>query len=88
MHGIHVHFAIHIRRGDRHGRRNVGEVENTRLVLVVPVVPAADLLIGGASRASASVGDVWPTSVGFSAQLPVTTPGHYTATLTFTVIGR
>ena len=57
-------------------------------IVPIPVVPAADLLIGGASRASASVGDVWPTSVGFSAPLPVTTPGHYTAALTFTVIGR
>jgi predicted extracellular nuclease len=54
----------------------------------IPIVPAADLLIGSASAPSASAGDVWPTSVGFSTPLPVTIPGHYTATLTFTVIGR
>ena len=57
-------------------------------IVPIPLVPTADLLIGGASASSATVGDVWPTSVGFSAPLPVTTPGHYTATLTFTVIGR
>jgi predicted extracellular nuclease len=58
------------------------------VIVPIPVAPAADLLIGSASAPSASVGDVWPASVGFSAPLPVTTPGHYTATLTFTVIGR
>jgi predicted extracellular nuclease len=57
-------------------------------IVPIPVVPAADRLIGSASTPSANVGDVWPTSVGFSAPLPVATPGHYTATLTFTVIGR
>ena len=57
-------------------------------IVPIPVAPAADLLIGGASARSAAAGDVWPTSVGFSAPLPVAAPGHYTATLTFTVIGR
>jgi predicted extracellular nuclease len=57
-------------------------------IVPIPVVPAADLLIGSASTASANAGDAWSTNVGFSAPLPVTTPGHYTATLTFTVIGR
>jgi hypothetical protein len=57
-------------------------------IVPIPVAPAADLLIGGASARSAAAGDVWPTSVGFSAPLPAAAPGHYTATLTFTVIGR
>jgi len=54
----------------------------------IPVPPVADLLVGSASAPSASGGDAWPTSVGFSAPLPAVSPGHYTATLTFTVIGR
>ena len=29
-----------------------------------------------------------PTSVGFASALPPVSPGRYTATLTFTVIGR
>jgi type 1 fimbria pilin len=31
---------------------------------------------------------VWPTSIGFASAVPAVAPGHYTATLTFTVIGR
>jgi hypothetical protein len=31
---------------------------------------------------------VWNTSVGFVSPLPVVPAGHYTATLTFTAIGR
>ncbi|MGH3002203.1 MAG: lamin tail domain-containing protein [Gaiellaceae bacterium] len=54
----------------------------------IPVAPAADLLLGTTSAASPAAGDVWPTSVGFSAPLPAVAPGHYTATITFTVIGR
>jgi len=54
----------------------------------LPVPPVADLLVGSTSAPSAPAGDVWPTSVGFSAPLPAVSPGHYTATLTFTVIGR
>jgi hypothetical protein len=54
----------------------------------IPIAPAADLLIAGSSTPSASAGDVWPTSVGFASALPAVGPGHYTATLTFTVIGR
>lgn len=54
----------------------------------VPVAPAADLLLGTTSAPSAQSGDAWATSVGFVAPLPVVPSGHYTATLTFTVIGR
>jgi hypothetical protein len=54
----------------------------------VPVAPAADLLLGTTGAPSAAGGDAWTTSVGFVAPLPVVPAGHYTATLTFTVIGR
>jgi Lamin Tail Domain len=54
----------------------------------VPITPAPDLLLATASTASAASGDVWNTSVGFVSALPVVPAGHYTATLTFTVIGR
>jgi hypothetical protein len=54
----------------------------------IPVAPAADLIIGTASAPSAGGGDVWPTSVGFASPLPVVAPGRYTATVTYTVIGR
>ena len=53
----------------------------------VPIVPAADLLLGTTTAAGATAGDVWPLSFGFTA-LPAAPPGHYTASLTFTVIGR
>ena len=54
----------------------------------IPVPPASDLIIGTASAPSAGGGDVWPTSVGFASPLPVVAPGRYTATVTYTVIGR
>jgi hypothetical protein len=54
----------------------------------IPISPAADLLIASSSAVSAPAGDVWPTSIGFAAAVPAVGPGHYTATLTFTVIGR
>ena len=57
-------------------------------LVAVPVAPTPDLLLATASGASASGGDVWATSVGFVSPLPVVPSGHYTATLTFTVIGR
>jgi hypothetical protein len=53
----------------------------------VPVAPAADLIIGSTTAAAGTSGDVWPLSFGF-APLPAAAPGHYTASLTFTVIGR
>lgn len=54
----------------------------------IPIAPAADLIIGTSSAPSAGGGDVWPTSVGFTSPLPVVAPGRYTATVTYTVIGR
>jgi uncharacterized protein len=53
----------------------------------VPIAPSS-LQIGTTSAASPSAGDVWPTNVGFASALPSVAPGRYTATLTFTVIGR
>jgi hypothetical protein len=54
----------------------------------VPIAPASDLLLATASGPSASGGDAVATSVGFVSPLPVVPAGRYTATLTFTVIGR
>jgi hypothetical protein len=54
----------------------------------VPIAPAPDLLLATTSSASAASGDIWNTSVGFVSPLPVVPAGHYTATLTYTVIGR
>ncbi len=54
----------------------------------IPIGPAPDLLIGTTSAPSAAGGDVWATNVGFVSPLPVVAPGHYTATVTFTAIGR
>jgi hypothetical protein len=52
----------------------------------IPISPAPDLLIASSTTPSAAAGDVWPTGIGFASVLPVVGPGHYTATLTFTVI--
>jgi hypothetical protein len=54
----------------------------------VPIAPAADLSLATASGPSAEGGDTVATSVGFVSPLPVVPAGHYTATLTFTVIGK
>jgi hypothetical protein len=54
----------------------------------IPIAPAADLLIGTTSTPTGAGGDAWPTNVGFVSPLPFVTPGHYIATVTFTVIGR
>jgi hypothetical protein len=54
----------------------------------IPVAPAADLLVGTTAARSAASGDVWPASLGFAAPLPVVPPGHYAATVTFTVVAR
>ena len=54
----------------------------------LPITPAADLLIGTTSAPSAGSGDQWATSIGFVSPLPVVPAGHYTATITYTVIGR
>ena len=54
----------------------------------IPILPAPDLVLGTSSAPSAAAGDVWATSVGFASPLPVVAPGHYTATVTYTLIGR
>jgi lamin tail-like protein len=54
----------------------------------VPITPAPDLSLASASGPSADGGDTVATSVGFVSPLPVVAAGHYTATLTFTVIGK
>lgn len=54
----------------------------------VPIAPSPSLLLGSTSSASASAGDVWATNVGFVSPLPTLPSGHYTATITYTVIGQ
>ena len=54
----------------------------------IPIPPVADLVIGTSSSRSAAGGDAWPTTVGFTGPLPVVAPGRYTATVTYTLIGR
>jgi len=54
----------------------------------IPVPPAADLLVGTTSGPSGTGGDAWPTTLGFTAPLPVVAPGRYAATVTYTLIGR
>lgn len=58
------------------------------VMAAIPIAPAADLLIGTTSAPSAPAGDAWATNVGFVSPLPFVAPGHYTATVTFTAIGR
>jgi hypothetical protein len=57
-------------------------------LVAVPIAPAPDLSLAGASGPSADGGDTVATSVGFVSPLPVVAAGHYAATLTFTVIGK
>ncbi len=54
----------------------------------VPVAPDPDLLLATANGVSATDGDVWTTNVGFVSPLPALPSGHYTATLTYTVIAQ
>jgi hypothetical protein len=54
----------------------------------IPVAPTADLLLGSTAAATTTAGDVWAASVGFTGALPPVSPGRYSATITFTVIGR
>jgi hypothetical protein len=54
----------------------------------IPIAPAPDLTVGTTSTRSAAGGDAWPTTLGFTSALPVVAPGHYTATVTYTLIGR
>jgi hypothetical protein len=58
------------------------------ILAAVPIAPAPDLSLATASGPSAAGGDIVATSVGFVSPLPVVAAGHYTATLTFTVIGK
>jgi hypothetical protein len=57
-------------------------------LVAVPVAPAPDLPLATSNSASGAGGDTVSTSVGFVSPLPVVPAGHYTATLTFTVIGK
>jgi hypothetical protein len=54
----------------------------------IPIAPVPDLLIGSTAAPSASAGDAWATNVGFTAPLPPVAAGHYTATITYTAMGR
>jgi len=54
----------------------------------LPVPPATDLLVGTTSAPSAPSGDAWQTTLGFTSPLPMLAAGHYSATVTFTVIAR
>jgi hypothetical protein len=54
----------------------------------IPLASATDLLVGSSPARSATTGDVWSTNIGFTSAIPALAAGHYTATLTFTVIGR
>ena len=60
----------------------------TGSLAAVPIAPAPDLPLAGTNGPSAGGGDTVATSVGFVSPLPVVAAGHYTATLTFTVIGK
>lgn len=57
-------------------------------IVSIPIAPAADLLIGSSTTKSNAGGDVWPTTIGFASPLPVVSPGHYTTTITYTLIGK
>ncbi len=57
-------------------------------IAALPITPATDLLVGTTSAPSAGAGDVWATRLGFVTPLPAVPAGRYTATVTFTVIGR
>jgi hypothetical protein len=57
-------------------------------LVAVPIAPAPDLALASANAPSAAGGDTIPANVGFVSPLPVVPAGHYTATLTFTVIGK
>jgi len=54
----------------------------------IPLASATDLVVGSSPARSAVAGDVWSTNIGFTTALPVLAAGHYTSTVTFTVIGR
>jgi hypothetical protein len=66
----------------------LGITPSTAALVPIPIAPAADLLLGTTAAATSAAGDLWPASVGFTTALPTVSPGRYTATITFTVIGR
>jgi hypothetical protein len=66
----------------------LGIAVGTGGLVSVPIAPAPDLQLATTSAPSSGSGDVISTSVGFVSPLPVVPAGHYTATLTFTVIGK
>jgi hypothetical protein len=53
----------------------------------VSLPSTSDLLLGTSAARSATGGDVWPTSLAFTAPLPAVAAGHYSATVSYTVIG-
>jgi hypothetical protein len=57
-------------------------------LVAVPIAPAPDLQLATSSAPSSGGGDLISTSVGFVSPLPAVPAGHYTATLTFTVVGK
>ncbi|MDX6400753.1 MAG: uncharacterized protein QOF27_1359 [Gaiellaceae bacterium] len=54
----------------------------------IPIAPATGLTVGTKAAPSAAGGDVWATNIGFSSPLPLVATGHYSATVTFTAVGR
>jgi hypothetical protein len=54
----------------------------------IPIAPTTALTVGTKSAASAAGGDVWATTIGFSAPLPLVATGRYSATVTFTALAR
>jgi hypothetical protein len=57
-------------------------------VVAIPVPPATELLLGITTAPSGPGGDIWPTAFGFTSPLPSLPPGHYSTSVTYTVIGR
>jgi uncharacterized protein len=60
----------------------------TAALAAVPVSPAAALQLASTTAPSAAAGDAWATRIGFVSALPALLSGHYTATVTYTVIAR
>ena len=67
---------------------SLGTGMSSTALLGLPIAPASDLVVGSKGTVAQSGGDLWPAKVGFTAPLPALAAGHYTATVTFTVIGR
>jgi len=57
---------------------------------IVPLAgsSATELLLGTTAGAAPVAGDAWDGAIGFSAPIPTVPPGHYSTTVTFTVVGR